>query len=110
MTSIACPVCSGPVELDGDRPACLIGHDFRPEALRVATQSTADRALWMAVRALEDATSAARWMHGRPGIAERKPYLRQSITSGEQAALVLRELISRREGSDSDAEHRPQEW
>jgi hypothetical protein len=110
MTTISCAVCPGPVELDVDRPTCLIGHDFDPDDLPVATQRAADRALWLAIRALEDATSAALWMLERPGIATGKPYLRDHVTTGREAAKMLRELIAGREGSDSDADHRPEQW
>lgn len=110
MPSISCPVCAGPVDLDVDRPRCLIGHDFEADELPMATQRAADRALWMAIRALEDATSAARWILERPEIAETKPYLRDSVDEGEKAAHVLRELIASREGSASDAEQRPAAW
>lgn len=110
MPSISCPVCAGPVDLDEDRPSCLIGHEFEPDELPLATQRAADRALWMAIRALEDATSAARWILERPEIAERKPYLRDKVDEGDRAANMLRELIASREGSDSDAEHRPEAW
>jgi hypothetical protein len=87
-----------------------VGHDFDPQDIQEATQRAAARALWMAVRALEDATSTARWIMDRPEMSERKPYLGITITSGEQAATLLRDLIGRREGDDSQTETRPEGW
>jgi hypothetical protein len=110
MSTIACPVCAGPVELSGDHLRCLVGHDFEPEVLQEAAQKAAARALWMAVRALEDATSTARWIMDRPEMSERKPYLGETITSGDKAAGLLRALISGREGDDSQTETRPERW
>lgn len=110
MTSIACPVCAGPVDLDVDKPTCLIGHDFEANELQLTTQRAADRALWTAIRALEDATSAAQWILTRPEASERKPYLRDHIVNGQQAANILRALVHSREGSESDTEHRPEDW
>jgi hypothetical protein len=109
MTSIACPVCAGPVELVDARATCLIGHDFEPGALREAVQSEADRALWMAVRALEDSVSAARWSMTQPGL-EPSPYLYDTINKGAKAAELIRDLISGREGSDSETDRRPENW
>lgn len=107
MTSIACPICAGPVDLVGDAPECLVGHDFKATDLSAEIERAASRALWSAVRALEDSASGARW---RLTLPNPPAGLQTSIDRSSREALVLRDLIGVREGTGSDAEHRPANW
>ena len=106
--TIACPTCAGPVELDETATArCLIGHEFAPDELAAAVDAATSRALWAAVRALEDNASGARW---RRSLGESHEWLSPLIVDTERHAAVLRELLDRREASSVDATTRPQDW
>lgn len=107
MTTIACPVCAGPVELIGEKPECLIGHDFAQGELLDQLGHEASSALWSAVRALEDSASGARW---RLTLPSPPPYLQESIALAEREAKLLRDLLTQREGAKSETDHRPQTW
>lgn len=107
-STIACPTCAGPVELDGTATArCLIGHEVEPDELPVAVEAATSRALWAAVRSLEDAASGGRW---RQSLPEPPSYLARLIEDAERDAVVLRELLNRREGVKVDATSRPDDW
>ncbi|HEX5562635.1 MAG TPA: hypothetical protein VFX52_13410 [Nocardioidaceae bacterium] len=107
MSTIACPICAGPVELTGTKPACLIGHDFEPDGLQVDVDDAASRALWSAVRALEDSASGARW---RATLPHPPPHLEVTIERASREALLLRDLIEHREEGKSDTSERPPSW
>ena len=107
MTTIACPICAGPVALSSVTPSCLIGHDFVPDELHVTVEEAASRALWSAVRALEDSASGARW---RSTLPDPPPSLQATIVRAEHQAELLRELINTREGDESDTGNRPDSW
>lgn len=107
MTQISCPLCAGPVELVGEKPSCLIGHDFEPEELSHHLGREAGRALWSAVRALEDSVLSARWRMTQPAPPANGAEI---VDRGERAAKLIRGLLHAREGDTSDTENRPQEW
>ncbi|GGM86966.1 chemotaxis protein CheB [Lentzea pudingi] len=98
-TNLTCPDCSGSlVELPagGGQYRCLVGHGWTPEALLDAYDGGLERALWMALRTLEEKTSLARRMasHSRRGgrelVAERYDSQEQEALA---AASVLREHL-----------------
>lgn len=107
METIACPVCAGPVALRGTRARCLIGHEFMPNDLQGDVEDQASRALWSAVRALEDTASGARW---RATLPDPPPHLEITIARATHDALLLRDLIARREGGNSDTDNKPENW
>ena len=106
VTMISCPVCAGPVELVGEKPGCLIGHDFDADELGSQLGEEAARALWSAVRALEDAASGARWRASQPAPPF---YLEAQIEQVEREARLLRDLLDSREGH-SATDRRPERW
>lgn len=106
--TIMCPTCAGPVELDGTAIVrCLIGHELSPEQLSEAVQAATSRALWAAVRALEDSASGARW---RQSLPDAPAWLSEQIVDAERDAVALRGLLTRREGPSVDSTTRPQGW
>lgn len=107
MTTIACPICAGPVELADATPSCLVGHEFDPKELQGELTREASRALWSAVRALEDSASGARW---RSNLPNPPNHLQQTIDRALREAQVLRDLLAVHEGGESDTEHRPTGW
>lgn len=107
MTSISCPLCSGPVELVSERPSCLLGHAFDPVELQEQFEHEAAHALWAAVRALEDSASGGRW---RATLPSPPAHLQETIERADRQAQLLRDMIEQREGGKSDTRHRPDDW
>ncbi len=58
LTPFTCPSCGGALWEDRQaglaRFACHVGHEFSPEALQALETDQLDRALWSAVRALQE--------------------------------------------------------
>lgn len=107
-TTISCPTCAGPVQLeDTDVARCLVGHEVAMDELPRAVEAATSRALWAAVRALEDAASGARW---RQSLPEPPKYLTGLAAAADRDAVLLRNLLDRREGSTSEALSRPADW
>lgn len=100
-TNFTCPDCSGSlVELPstGGQYRCLVGHGWTPEALLDAYDGGLERALWMALRTLEEKSSLARRMAsharqaGREFVAERYDSQEEEALA---AAAVLRKHLLR---------------
>lgn len=89
----ACPTCAGPVEFDGAIASFLVGYEVMPEQFSKATQDVATRAMWAAVKSLEDAASQARWRLAQPSPPES---LWRVVVESERDADVLRRLLSLR--------------
>ena len=90
---VSCPLCLGPVELGDGTAACADqGHEFGDEDLIREKQQQVDKALWAAIRALEDQAAAARW-------ATARGMPRSSTDPDAQVhAERLRELLQNRAG------------
>ena len=102
------------MELEGDRPGCLIGHTFEGDELEDRLGQEAEHALWSAIRALEDAASGARW---RLTLPHPPGHLDRLIERSEREARMLRDLVSARETrseeqstQSSNTEDRPENW
>ena len=95
MTTVGCPLCDGPVDLQADRgdPACRVGHAYPPDDLNSGLQERATRALWAAITALGDEAAGVRWRAKRSGNPEE--LLRQAKDIEDQVQL-LRSLTPRR--------------
>ena len=100
MARISCPVCAGPVDLVDGEPRCPMLHAFDRDELPVRVRDEATRALWSAVRALEDTAFAARWRLNQPNPA---PYLQDVIDKPTGEVVVLRDVLWRwKEQDDAD--------
>ena len=101
MTTLTCPDCAGSlVEMPGDsaRYRCLVGHAWTGDALFDAYSGGLERAMWAALRTLEEKAALARRIAaqsrdlGRGLVAER--YARQE-EEALAAADVLRKYLLR---------------
>jgi two-component system, chemotaxis family, protein-glutamate methylesterase/glutaminase len=57
LVSLSCPDCGGPLRQISERPAffrCKVGHGFSEDSLLNTQSEEIERALWMAVRTLEE--------------------------------------------------------
>jgi hypothetical protein len=99
VSVISCPVCAGPVQLVEGQPRCPLAHAFDQDELPVRVREEATKALWSAVRALEDTASAARWRLSQPNPA---PYLQGVIDKATGEVVILRDVLWRwREQDDA---------
>lgn len=98
-TTFTCPDCSGSlVELPtpGGQYRCLVGHGWTPDSLLEAYSGGLERALWMALRTLDEKTALARRMAshsrqaGRTLVAERYDNQEEEALA---AAAVLRKYL-----------------
>jgi two-component system chemotaxis response regulator CheB len=98
----ACPECGGAlVEFrEGDMPRfrCRVGHTYSPESLLEDQSEALERALWAAIRSLEEHSEFLNRLaerssrQARQGIANR---FKERSDSSREHATVLRELLNR---------------
>jgi two-component system, chemotaxis family, protein-glutamate methylesterase/glutaminase len=97
-SGLSCPDCSGVLYTlePGGRYRCRVGHGWTAEALLQQQSVEVEKALWTALRALEekrqlaDRMSAEAGRHGHDWLAQR--YIQQGAEHAH-AAEVLRELL-----------------
>jgi two-component system chemotaxis response regulator CheB len=98
-TGFVCPDCQGGLmELDTARYRCFVGHAWTADALLDAQGSAWERALWMALRALDDKARLAQRMieqarerGSTPRLINRYLLVAEEASS---AAEVLRQALS----------------
>jgi two-component system chemotaxis response regulator CheB len=95
-SDVVCPICQGALtegQLEGVTTfRCHVGHAFSPSALLAEQAESLERALWAAVRALEESARMAKRMARSPsGIRGRLEEKYQSQM--HQADLVRRMLL-----------------
>lgn len=104
FSGFSCPDCQGNlVELDAEtaRYRCRVGHAWTAEALLDQQSSDLERALWMALRTLDEKVSLARRLQadairrGNPTLSERYG---DTAEESESAAMVLRRYLLSRSG------------
>lgn len=93
MSVPACPTCASPLAEAGGQLACEQQHAFTPDGLTLASNLAAVKALWMAIRALEDDAAGLEWRLGQRTPADHlhAEYERQAAATRE-AARHLREM------------------
>ena len=104
----SCPACGGVLrEADDDsllRFRCRVGHAFAAESLLDGSSETVDRALWIALRALEERIElvqrVARRLRDRELGHRAEQYERQALES-QAHVKVLREVLLGRNGDDA---------
>jgi two-component system, chemotaxis family, protein-glutamate methylesterase/glutaminase len=94
-----CPDCGGPlVEIVQDgvpRLRCTVGHAYSYQGMIDAGDEAVERALWAAVRSLEDSAVVCRKLAAIPGIAEEMGALQEGRARGkEEHAQVIRKLLT----------------
>ena len=101
-SEFACPDCQGVLaEIEGDamRYRCRVGHAWTAEALLAAQGSALERALWTALRTLEEKTALSTRMaqearqRGSHRVAER--YDQMARETYEAAAVLRRQVMER---------------
>lgn len=103
VSALTCPECNGALwEIDdGGLPRfrCRVGHAYSPESLLEAQADTVDRALWAALRSLEERAALCRKLAGRSsdrGHALGAGRFEHRAAELDTHAAVLRDVITRR--------------
>lgn len=91
-----CPFCILPLELrDSTEALCPNGHVFDAAGLSLATNMASARALWLAVRAMEDDAAGLSWRADRTNeTADAKVTLLSQAEDARSAAASLRVLAA----------------
>jgi len=101
-SDLICPECGGPLYATrGQRPQtydCLIGHRWSPRSLFESQGNAVDRALWLAVRALEErarlAAKLAKDARDR-GHVLSAGHFEDSADEARQSADAIRQAVNR---------------
>lgn len=100
--SLTCPECSGALYEQRDGQVvnfrCHVGHSFSPETLTEGHKEALERALWTAVRTLnERVTMHRQFLRRNRNRGEELIFKRfeESVVAAERDVELLREIISR---------------
>ncbi len=100
--SLACPECNGPLYETKDGQIahfkCNVGHAFSPESLSEAHAEALERALWTALRTLNERVTLHRQLLRRQrnkGEEELLQRFEDSVKTAERDIELLREIIGR---------------
>jgi two-component system chemotaxis response regulator CheB len=100
--SMACPECDGPLYTTAEGQLahfqCNVGHAFSPLSLSAAHSEALERALWVAVRTLNERITLHREMLKRERNAGEETLfqrLAESVKIAEQDVQLLRQIIER---------------
>ena len=105
LSVFTCPECSGTLwELERSnilRFRCHVGHVYTQESMLAAQVDSVDRALWTALRALEERAALSRKLAERARARQHRwvanAFDQRAIATEDQAALVKRVLFDRSE-------------
>lgn len=98
-TPLSCPECGGPLWInknDPDEFRCLVGHLFRMDSLAEGLDRNLERALWAAIRMLEQRSHIAFTMLSRERGMDREQRARHYRSRAQEThshAQRLRELV-----------------
>lgn len=99
-TGVVCPECSGTLWLTGDtkdpRLTCGVDHSMAPGSLQELQSERLDRALWTALRSLEEQTAVASFMalmaRRRGDVADAERHQARAERAAQQVA-AMRDLL-----------------
>jgi two-component system chemotaxis response regulator CheB len=103
VSGLTCPECNGALwEVDQDgllRFRCRIGHIYSPDSLLEQQADTVDRALWAALRSLQERAALCRKLASQATARGHQGSGEQFLKRAQEMdghAVVLRDVISRR--------------
>lgn len=92
-----CPICQGKLtesRLDGfERFRCHVGHAFSLGSVAAEQADETERALWAAVRALEESAAVARRLAASATGHMRQKFEEKEETQSQQASMIRRILL-----------------
>lgn len=94
---MVCPECGGPLSMLRAGPVqqfrCQVGHQYSPESLDAAHNEALERALWIAIRTLDErARNYERQAEQAPEIAAK---LQECAQSATRDIMLLKEILER---------------
>jgi two-component system chemotaxis response regulator CheB len=102
----ACPACGGTLWETPDesvlRFRCRVGHAFAADSLMQGKSTEVERALWVALRALEERASLSRRISERLrrlGATNRAEHYERAVEEAETNGRLLRDMILQRDGA-----------
>jgi two-component system chemotaxis response regulator CheB len=105
--AFVCPLCQGrqtETELYGYQSfRCHVGHAFSLQSIAAEQADALERALWAAVRALEESSAVARRLASSAGENLRKRFEEKGEARTEHAETIRRILLDTRQPSVTDA-------
>jgi two-component system chemotaxis response regulator CheB len=110
---LVCPICQGRLtetRHDGfEMFRCHVGHAFSLESIAAEQAEETERALWAAVRALEESAGLARRLAAGASGYMRQKFEEKEETQSQQAAMIRRillrgNMLSRADAEDVDTE------
>jgi two-component system chemotaxis response regulator CheB len=100
LTMIVCPDCGGPMWEFRDNEfkhfQCRVGHKFSPESILANHAETLERALWVAVRTLEERSSLTREMANIARHTSSESVIQKFESEAEEAARnaeIIRKML-----------------
>ena len=110
-TTLTCPECHGVINQTREgkdvKFECQVGHSFTPGGLMEAQNDDLERALWAAVRSLEEGASLSRKMANMAQEKKRAHAMdlyRRNAAQREHHAETLRDLLLKIERHDREPE------
>lgn len=103
VSVFTCPECSGTLWEADERGIlrfrCRVGHVYSAESMLAAQVDSVDRALWTALRALEERAALSRKLAERASRRNRRwvasAFEQRAVATEDQAALVKQVLLDR---------------
>jgi two-component system chemotaxis response regulator CheB len=98
-SEIVCPICQGVLTeahagaTDFEQYRCHVGHTFSVQSLVREQGESLERALWAAVRALEESATLSRRLSNRQTSELRQRFHEKATTQTEQAELIRQILL-----------------
>jgi two-component system chemotaxis response regulator CheB len=100
VTMIVCPDCGGPMWEFRDNEfkhyQCRVGHKFSPESILANHAETLERALWVAVRTLDERASLTREMANVARHTSSESVVEKFESEAEEAAHnaeIIRQML-----------------
>jgi len=102
LVPFVCPDCDGPVfeEKDGNMTqlACVVGHRFSPESFTDAHRDALERALWIAMRTLENRKQIHCFLAERAraeGDKRKLTTMEETSAAAEKDMALIKEILER---------------
>ena len=112
LSVFSCPECHGTLWESDEagilRFRCRVGHVYSPDSMLAAQTDSVDRALWAALRALEERAALTRRLSERASARHRQWVARafeDRAKAAEEHAATMREILSSRSAAHVVPDH-----
>jgi two-component system, chemotaxis family, protein-glutamate methylesterase/glutaminase len=102
LMPFVCPDCDGPIfqETTGKMTqlACSVGHRYSPESFSEAHRDALERALWIAIRTLENRKQIHGYLGDRAkstGDMHKSTTMEETVAAAERDMVLIKEILQR---------------